>query len=236
MLVQTAIASATSTASNVLNTDNPQPEDVSQDLQQQIETLMAEKEEHQQELDENSATIKKQEALVLSLNKEIMRQDTAVLGLQTQVKKKDDALQKTDSHNDTMSRDLLCKNTRLLLLEKEAKQKDEHIAVLKSKLYKELEKRQELEQKVNKLRTEKKEKRKLFLRNMVTSAIKHLRGGQKTAILDLQAQLRNKDARILELERERIEISVECSRPRPEHTHMSFRFRRIPDDSTVERR
>lgn len=62
----------------------------------QIEVLMAEKEDYEQELNDKNAEIKKREALVLTLNEEIIRQDITIFDLYRRDKQKDAALMAKD--------------------------------------------------------------------------------------------------------------------------------------------
>lgn len=147
----------------------------------QIETLMAEKEEHKQELDEKNAKIKKQETLVLKLNQEIIDQDTAIFGLQRRNREKDAALMEKDGIIAELDTKAKRNKQHRAELRAKVKERDSSIAALNYTLYANLLKGEKLERENKLLREKIKQRPGRSLRSMVIGSLGNFRASQALA-------------------------------------------------------
>lgn len=146
----------------------------------QIQVLMAEEQEYQRELDDKDAKIKKQEALVLTLNREIIDQDNAIFDLQRRNREKDAALMEKDR----IIAELDTKVKKIEQLRVEVKERDRSIAALNYTLYANLLEGEKLERENTSLRKKIKkikERPGRSLRNLVTGLLQNPKASQAPA-------------------------------------------------------
>jgi len=137
----------------------------------QVQILTAENQEYQQELEDQDATIKKREALVLTLNEEIIQQDNAIFDLQRRNKEQIAALMAKDN----IIAELETKVKRNKELQAEIKERDRSIAALNYTLYANLLEGEKLDRENKSLRKETKERPGRSLRSMVAGFLRNFR-------------------------------------------------------------
>jgi len=145
-----------------------------EDALAQIQILMAEEQDHQKELDDKDVEIKEREALVLTLNEEIIQQDNAIFDLKRRNKEQVAALMAKDN----IIAELETKVKRIKEFQAEIKEKDRSIAALNYTLYANLLEGKKLERENKSLRKEIKERPGRSLRNMLNRSLRNLRASR----------------------------------------------------------
>jgi len=135
---------------------------------------MAEEQDHQWELDDKNVEIKKREALVLTLNEEIIQQDNAIFDLQRRNKEQIAALMAKDN----IIAELETKVKRNKELQVEIKERDRSIAALNYTLYANILEGEKLERENTSLRKDLKERPGRSLRSMMTGSFRRFRASR----------------------------------------------------------